>query len=319
VLIGSLGLELVSMVIFLMADNIGWIIAARVIQGLATGAATSAFTAAIIELAPPRRKRLGAVVGSISPAGGLGIGALFAGVLAELSASAATIVWGALAVIMAAGIVVAVLSAETAEPRGWATASFRPRVHVPPHAVRLFAAAVPALVGSWMMAALFMGLGPIILGAVFRIHNVGVDGATSSMEPLVAAVAAFFVGSVAAYKTLIVGTASVIVGAALVIVATATGVLPLLLLGGAVGGIGFGATFSGALRGLAPLVEVHERAGLFAAVFVVSYLAFGLPAIVAGQLVAPLGVLSVTAAFGAVIMVAAAIGLGAQVQLLRRP
>jgi hypothetical protein len=99
------------------------------------------------------------------------------------------------------------------------------------------------------MAALFMGLGPTILGAVFGIHNVGVDGATSSIEPLVAAVAALFIGSVAAHKTLIVGTVSVIVGAALVIVATATGVLPLLLLGGAVGGVGFGATFLGALRG----------------------------------------------------------------------
>jgi hypothetical protein len=317
VLIGSLGLELVSMVMFLMADNIGWVIVARVIQGLATGAATSAFTAAVIELAPPRRKRLGAVVGSVSPAGGLGIGALAAGVLAQVSASATSIVWGALVVVMAVGIVVALLAADTAEPRSGAAASLRPRIRVPVRARRQFAAAVPALVGSWMMAALFMGLGPTILGAVFGIHNVGIDGATSSIEPLVAAAAAFLIGSLAAHKTLIVGAVSVIVGAALVIVATATGVLPLLLLGGAIGGVGFGATFSGALRGLAPLAQGHERAGLFAAIFMVSYLAFGLPAIVAGQLVAPLGVLSVAAAFGAVIVVAAAIGLDGQIQLLR--
>jgi hypothetical protein len=50
-----------------------------------------------------------------------------------------------------------------------------------------------------------------------------------------------------------------------------------------VGGVGFGARFSGALRGLAPLTEVHERAGLFAAIFAVSHLAFGLPAIVPGS------------------------------------
>jgi MFS family permease len=211
-----------------------------------------------------------------------------------------------------------VLAIETAPSRPGATASLRPRVRVPARARRQFAAAVPALVGSWMMAALFMGLGPSILGAVFGIHNVGVDGATSSIEPLVAAVAAFLTGSLAAHQTLIVGTVSVIAGAALVIIATATGVLPLLLLGGAVGGVGFGATFSGALRALAPLAQAHERAGLFAAIFMVSYLAFGLPAIVAGQLVAPLGVLRVAAAFGAAIAVTAAIGLGGQVQLLRQ-
>jgi hypothetical protein len=71
------------------------------------------------------------------------------------------------------------------------------------------------------------------------------------------------------------------------------------------------------LRPMAAFVGICERAGLFAAIFVVCYLAFGLPAIVAGRLVAPLGVLSVAAAFGAVIAVAAAIGLGGQVQLLR--
>ena len=84
-----------------------------------------------------------------------------------------------------------------------------------------------------------------------------------------------------------------------------------------VGGVGFGATFSGALRGLAPLTEVHERAGLFAAIFAVSHLAFGLPAIVAGQLVEPLGVLGVAGAFGAVIVVAAAIGAGRSGPALR--
>jgi hypothetical protein len=57
---------------------------------------------------------------------------------------------------------------------------------------------------------------------------------------------------------------------------------------------------------------------MLAAIFVVSYLAFGLPAIVAGQLVAPLGVLTVAAAFGAVIAGTAAVGLGGQVRLRRR-
>jgi MFS family permease len=40
------------MVIFVRAPSIGWVIAARVVQGVATGAASSAFTAAIVEQAP---------------------------------------------------------------------------------------------------------------------------------------------------------------------------------------------------------------------------------------------------------------------------
>jgi MFS family permease len=52
VMLGALALELVAMVMFAMAPNIGWVIAARILQGVATGAATSAFTAAVVEQAP---------------------------------------------------------------------------------------------------------------------------------------------------------------------------------------------------------------------------------------------------------------------------
>ena len=50
--LGALALELAAMVMFALAPNISWVIAARVLQGVATGAASSAFTAAIVEQAP---------------------------------------------------------------------------------------------------------------------------------------------------------------------------------------------------------------------------------------------------------------------------
>ena len=52
VMLGALALELIAMVMFAMAPSIGWVIAARILQGVATGAATSAFTAAVLEKAP---------------------------------------------------------------------------------------------------------------------------------------------------------------------------------------------------------------------------------------------------------------------------
>jgi hypothetical protein len=47
-------------------------------QGLATGTATSAFSAAVVELAPLERKRLGTLIVG-SAARGLGIGGLLTG------------------------------------------------------------------------------------------------------------------------------------------------------------------------------------------------------------------------------------------------
>jgi ABC-type transport system involved in multi-copper enzyme maturation permease subunit len=87
----------------------------------------------------------------------------------------------------------------------------------------------------------------------------------------------------------VIGGVSILTGTALIVGGVAAGVLPLLWLGGLIGGVGFGASFSGALRAITPLVELHQRAGLFAAIYMVAYLSFGVPAIIVGLPVAPAG------------------------------
>jgi len=59
------------------------LIVVRIVQGVATGAASSALSAAVVELAPERRKKLGALMTGMAPVAGLGIGALFASALAQ--------------------------------------------------------------------------------------------------------------------------------------------------------------------------------------------------------------------------------------------
>jgi uncharacterized membrane protein len=66
---------------------------------------------------------------------------------------------------------------------------------------------------------------------------------------------------------------------------------------------------------ITPLVEPHHGAGLFAAI---AYLAFGIPSIIAGLLVAPIGLLSTVLGHGVVIIVAAAAGLLAQTRAATR-
>lgn len=85
----------------------------------------------------------------------------------------------------------------------------------------------------------------------------------------------------------------------------ATGMLSLLWVGGIIGGVGFGASFSGAVRTIAPLVQPHQRAGLFASIYLVAYLSFGVPAIIAGLLIAPIGLQSTVLGYGVAILVAA--------------
>jgi MFS family permease len=318
VLIGALAVELISMVMFVFAPNIGWVIAARVVQGLATGGATSAFAAALLELAPARARNLGAIIGAAAPAGGLGLGALLAGIAVQFSTASSVIVFTGLAAIMVFGGLVAIFARETVARQRGAARSLRPRIVVPAAARGEFAATIPVLLASWMLAALFIGLAPTIIQSIFHIESGLVDGLTVFIEPGAAAAVGFVLGRLTSRHTMLVGGIAVFLGTAIIVAGIGLESLPLLWVGGIVGGVGFGASFSGTLRILGPFAAAHQRAELFAAVFLVAYLSFGIPAIILGQLVEPFGLVPTVIGFGAVTLVAAFVGVLVQFRMARK-
>jgi MFS family permease len=318
VLVGSLLVELGAMVMFVFAPDIGWVIAARTVQGIATGAATSAFSASVVEHAPERHKKLGTVITSIAPAGGLGLGALLTGAAVQFSGHATAIVFTALAVIMVVGTGVAAFSAETVSRRPGATSALVPRVSVPRAARREFLAGIPVHMAAWMLAGLFMGLAPTIIRDLLGLHSGLLNGATAFVEPAAAAVAGLFLGRLTSRRTVFVGGTGVLLGTAVIEAGVATGMLSLLWVGGVIGGVGFGASFSGAIRTIAPLVPPHQRAGLFASIYLVAYLSFGVPAIIAGLLIAPVGLQGTVLGYGVAILVAATLGLVTQYRVNAR-
>ena len=73
--------------------------------------------------------------------------------------------------------------------------------------------------------------------------------------------------------------------------------------------IGFGANFSAILRIVLPLADADDRAALLSAFFIESYLAFSLPAIVAGLAAPYLGLAGTSYAYGGGVLLLAAISL----------
>lgn len=317
VLIGALVVEVIAMALFVFAPNIGWIIAARAIQGIATGAATSAFTAAIVELAPTRHKKLGALIGSTAPVGGLALGALATGFAIQFTRYPSVLIFSFLAVVFILGTIVVTFSSETVSRRPGAIHSLIPRLSVPRAARHEFSASIPLLISTWMLAGLFLGLAPSIIRGVFHINSGLVNGALVAIPPAAGAIAGLVFGRVSARNTTMIGGAAVLVGATTVVTGITAGWLPLLFIGGIIGGAGFGTSFSGTLRIFAPLATPYQRAELFAAVYLISYLAYGVPALVAGELIGVIGLLSTVIGYGVAIIVAATVGLLAQLRLAR--
>ncbi|MET9405297.1 hypothetical protein ABZX90_05825 [Streptomyces sp. NPDC002935] len=135
---------------------------------------------------------------------------------------------------------------------------------------------------AWMLAGLFMGLTPTIIENILHLHSGLLNGARPSSSPPPQPRQVCFLCRPSLRRTVVVGTASVLLGTAVITAGVAVGALALLWLGGV---IGFGASFSGAIRTIAPLAAPHERAGLFAAVHMVACLSFGIPTTIAGLLI----------------------------------
>lgn len=319
VLIGALVVQLASNVLFLVAPDIGWAIAGRIVQGVASGAATAAFTAALVELAPPDKKRLGTILGSVGLTGGLGAGSLLAGLAIQLTPTANSIVFAVLIVLTILGGVVVILSPETMTRTPGALRSMVPRVAIPPAARREFAAAAPVVAAVWMLAGLSGGLAPSMVRSVFHLDSGLLNGLTGFIAPAVSAVIGLSFARVSPRRAMTIGIYASIVGAIGIIGGVYAESLAVMIIGQAVAGVGFGASFTAALRLIIPLAPAHQRAGVVAASYVVSYVAFGVPIVVEGQLVGPLGEVPAVVCYTALTVLLALISLIAQTRINAAP
>jgi MFS family permease len=304
VLIAGFLLEAVAMVLFLTADGVGWLLAARVVQGLATGALTSTLGAALLDLQHPDRP-MGAFINSASPGLGLSIGAAGAGLLVQSIASPTTWVFGVLTGVFVLAALGALLLPESSPRLPGAAASLRPRVHVPGPHRRAFVVALPLLVACWALGGLYASLGPSLVAEVFGIDNHLVGGLLILALNGTGIVGSLALRTAAPERAMLVGTLVFTAGVVGTLGAVATTSAPLLFAAAVVTGFGFGAAFLGAVATITDGVAPGRRAGLLAAVFVVGYLAFSIPAIAAGVATGELGLTRTTEVYGVVVVVLA--------------
>jgi hypothetical protein len=93
----------------------------------------------------------------------------------------------------------------------------------------------------------------------------------------------------AARRLLVLGTSALSLGVAVSLLGIWQYSVAALFTGAVISGLGLGASLSGSLSALLPTAEAHQRAGLLATFYVLSYLALGLPALVAGASVPLIG------------------------------
>jgi MFS family permease len=305
VLAVALVVQAAGMGLFLLADGVPGLVVARVVQGLATGAVLGTISAALLDFEPPGRPGRGSLFNSVTPPIGLAIGAVGSGLLVQFAPAPTSLVFIILAIAflaLAAGVTVL---PETVLRRPGALDSLRPRIALPADGRRIFWSTVPALVATWSLGGLYLSLGPSLAADLLDLHNHLVGGLVVATLNVAAAVTAL-VGQRRSAPSLLLGGCLVLAaGAALTLVSLLTTSIPGFFVGSAVAGVGFGAAFLGAFRTVSGLARPEERAELFASVYVVSYLAFSIPAVIAGFATSSFGLRNTAIGYGAAIIVLA--------------
>lgn len=305
VLVPGLSAAVLSSLLFLGAQNVAWLLIARLLAGVAVGAAVTAGMAATVDLAPDPHKRTGSLIASVSMVFGAGLGPLLAGGLAASGAhSPQHLVFGIVTGIEALALAVATMlplrrpsQPSTGRLLAWPLAPLENR--------RELRWGIAAFAPGITSTSFVLSLGPAVLRSV-GVLGTFVAGAVACAMFLVATGVQF---ALARFTTRVhLALSSIAAIAAMVAVVLAVTVAPVVvlvvvaaLLAGAAQGLG---QFAG-LSLIAAHVPTEKRAESNAVLNISGYIPAGVLSVAIGYAADAFGLPTAVTLFGIVVTVAA--------------
>ncbi|MBB4815256.1 MULTISPECIES: MFS transporter [Pseudomonas] len=301
VIFAALILEMLAMLLFINESSVAWLIVARTLQGFATGMATAVLGAALLDTDHEQ----GPLINSLAPLLGMACGAMGCSLLVEFAPFPTQLIYWVLFGAMLLQALLVLRLPETVSPIAGALASLWPTLHVPAQARRALWIALPVDIAVWAMGGFYLSLAPSLVRAATGSTSNLIGGGLVAVLTVSGALMIYGLRHRAADKVLRLGAMLLALGVALILGAVHTASLPLFFVATLIAGSGFGAGFLGAVRSVVPLAQPHERAGLMSAFYVLSYLAFCIPSLLAGTLTRAFGLIATTDGYGASLIVLA--------------
>ena len=315
VLLVSLAVQAVSLLVFATAGGVLELLAARVIQGLSTGAALGAIGAGMLDIDRER----GTLANAAAPGIGTGSGALLSALAVRYLPWPTHLIYLVLLAVIAVQAVGVAAMRETVTRTPGALATLVPEIKLPRSVRAHVLTAAPVLFAVWALAGLYAALGPALVRVLTGSASEVLGGLSLSVLTASAVVAVLLLRDAPARAVMITGIVALITGVAITLLALTVKSPAVFFAGTAVSGVGFGSGFQGAIRTVVPRAAAHERAGVLSLLFVVSYFGMGLPAVAAGFRVVHGGGLVGTARdYGAALVLLVLLALGGLIRTRSR-
>ena len=288
-LAAGLAVLFAAMLLFALARSVEWLLAARLVQGVATGTILSAAGAALLELEPDGDIGRAGLVNGVSAALGIGTGALVAALLVQDAPDPRVTPFALLCVLVVGALAgVALLPEPVVRP---ARPSLRPQRPVVPAEVRsAFALASAGVVASWSIAGLYLALAPALAVNLLRTDSHLAGGEAVFALGVAAGLGQVVCHSLPPRQATAAGSVALAAGMAGTVASIPADSGALFLAGSVIAGAGWGVAFLGAIRSISAAAPAQHRAGVMAAFYVVAYLALSVPSVIAGLAVPRLGI-----------------------------
>jgi MFS family permease len=300
VLAVALGASALSTIVFILAPDVGALIAARIVSGMSAGLVTGTATAALTELVPASAGRRASLAATAANMGGLGLGPLIAGLFAQYAPHPTVLVFEVyLAVLAAAGLCL-LLVPETVRPRRRPALRFA-GLGIPEQGRGEFIAAATAGFSAFALLGLFSALAPTFLGTVLHQGSHAVQGAVVFLLLAVGTVTQLLLSRFNSRRVVLAGLGVFLAALALIVAALAQASLPLFLSGTVVGGVAVGAVFLGSLATANRLAPPERRGHVISAYFTALYSGLIIPVVGVGIASGYIGDFSAVLAFSILI------------------
>jgi MFS family permease len=280
VLLLGLAFSVLSALLFLFAGSLVPIFLGRIASGFSAGVFTGTATAMLVDLAPGGRRRLASFVAVIVNLGGLGLGTLLAGLLADYCRSPLRLPFLVQLGLLAPAFIGLLLTPETVERRAFRF-SFQ-RLKIPAEVRAVFIRGATAGFASFAVAGVFSSVAPVFLGQILGRTSHALAGLIVFILFSCSILGQLLVSRLSDRRALVLGCALLAGGVGLLALALGIESLAALIASAAVVGVGQGLVIGAGLAAINQRAPVEHRAETASSFFVVLYVGLSVPVIGVG-------------------------------------
>ncbi|MCC9650185.1 MFS transporter [Vibrio sp. MA64] len=295
----ALALQIISMWWFYASSSVFDLIIARLLQGAATGLATSALGAVLVDL----DKRLGGTIAVASSMLGLSSGVILSSLLIQFSEEPAQSIFKTLIIVYLLQGFLVLIDEERISKRAGVLYSLQPKINISTNLKDVIKYLAPVNMVGWALCGFYLALMPLLNKEIAQFTTPFINSFLIFVLPFTGGLTSIYFRNKESIKSIKVASFSMFLGIISIILGALTENILWLFTAGILSGIGFGAGFLGTQKSMLERTEEFERSGTISLFYIISYLPFSIPVVLAGVSIQNSDLITTTIFFSTILSV----------------